>query len=277
MYLGAHVSIAGGYLTAARDAHAIGANTFACFTRNPRGGKARDLDERECAALCDFAREHAFGPLIIHAPYTYNLASDKPHVRAFALEAMQEDLKRLSSFPPCYYNFHPGSHVGQGMDAGIEKISGALRELLSRTEIVVLLEGMAGKGSEIGSTFEELSEIIAQSGAPENLGVCLDTCHLFEAGYDIVGDLDGVIERFDTVVGLDRLKALHINDSKNFLGAHKDRHEKIGKGGIGLEALVRCITHPALSHLPMILETPNDMSGYAEEIALLRAHANSRP
>lgn len=249
----------------------IDADTFAFFTRNPRGGGARPFDEADIGALASLTAEKGFAPLVAHAPYTINLCSDKEHVRQFGLEAMQEDLKRLEYLPGNYYNFHPGSHMGQGFDAAVNMIASALDSMLFEgMHTTVLLETMAGKGSEVGGTFEELRAIIDRVSLSDRLGVCLDTCHVYDAGYDIVNDLDGVLRHFDDVVGLERLKAVHINDSKNPFSSHKDRHEKIGEGSIGTEAFSRIINHPALRNLPFILETPNELPGYASEISLLR-------
>lgn len=256
----------------ARQAEKLGANTFAFFTRNPRGGSVKALDEADAAAFCERVRELGLGKLVAHAPYTYNLAAAKPELREFAVNAMREDLDRLEYTPGHYYNFHPGSHVGQGSDAGVALIAEGLDRVLEPgRSTLVLLETMAGKGSEVGRTFEELRAIIDRVAHPELLGVCLDTCHVWDAGYDIVNDLDGVLEEFDRVIGLDRLKAIHTNDSLNPLGAHKDRHAKLGEGHLGLETFRRVAAHPALAGLPLILETPNDDEGWAKEIAFLRS------
>lgn len=280
--LGCHLTAAKGYANMAKEAISIGANTFAFFTRNPRGGKSKELDEADVAAFYDIwtaEREDALvpGKLVAHAPYTLNPCSAKDYVREFARMAMKEDLERMEHTPGNYYNFHPGSHVGQGTAAGIEMIAEVLNEVMwEGMRTTVLLETMAGKGSEIGGRFEELAEIIGRvrlNGGNEEadrIGVCLDTCHVSDGGYDIVNDLDGVLEEFDRVIGLDRLKALHLNDSKNPCGAHKDRHEKIGDGYLGLETFRNVVTHPVLKDLPMILETPNELDGYAREIRLLR-------
>ena len=251
----------------------LGATTFQFFTRNPRGGTAKAVDPADAAAFCALAAEHGFGKLVAHAPYTLNPCAADARVREFAFQTMGDDLARLEYVPGNYYNFHPGSHVGQGIEIGVAKICEVLNTVLRKDQsTIVLLETMAGKGSEVGGRFEELREIIDRADHPEHLGICLDTCHVHDAGYDIIDDLDGVLTEFDRVIGLDRLKALHINDSKNPRGARKDRHEKIGEGCIGLDAILRIVGHPALRHLPMLLETPNDIPGYAAEIALLKEH-----
>ena len=270
-FIGSHISSAGGYAAMGRQALKLGANTFAFFTRNPRGGSVKALDEADIAAFCIMAQQHSFGKLVAHAPYTYNACAAKPELRTFARSAMQEDLQRLELTPHNYYNFHPGSHVGQGIETGVELIADLLNEvLLPQQTTMVLLETMAGKGSEVGSTFAELRAIMDRVQYKQHLGVCLDTCHVWDAGHDIVNDLDGVLAQFDKEIGLAHLKAIHCNDSLNPLGAHKDRHAQIGKGEIGLAAFERIVTHPALQHVPFILETPNDDAGWAEEIALLR-------
>ena len=284
--IGCHLSVSKGYAAMGRTALEIGANTFAFFTRNPRGGTAKAPDPTDVAELQRIMADHAFGPLVAHAPYTYNLCSAKDRAREFALEAMHEDLERLELLPGNYYNFHPGSHVGQGAERGIELIAEGLCQVMfegQRTR--VLLETMAGKGTEVGRTFGELAQIIAlvEERRPElagNLGVCLDTCHVSDGGYDIIHDLDGVLAEFDRVVGLERLCAVHINDSKNPCGAHKDRHACIGAGclgdeelGGGLAVFGAVVRHPALRDLPFILETPNELPGYAAEIKLLRGLA----
>jgi len=253
------------------EALSIGADTFAFFTRNPRGGNRKEADPDDAAALRRILREHAFAPLVAHAPYTLNLCSIKPEVREFALRAMKEDLERMELIPGNYYNFHPGSHMGQGPEKGAALIAEGLDQVLQPGQhTIVLLETMAGKGSEVGGRFEELAEIRAAVRLPEKVGVCLDTCHVHDGGYDIVRDLDGVLGEFDRVIGLEHLKAVHINDSKNPFGSRKDRHEKIGEGSIPLETFRRVVTHPALRGLPFILETPNELPGYAAEICLLR-------
>ena len=273
-YIGCHVSSAGGYTAAATHANALGGSTFALFTRNPRGGSVKPLDEADMAAFNAFCRAHEMGPMVAHAPYTLNPCGAKDNVRDFAFRAFSEDLARLEYVPGNYYNFHPGSHVGQGIPAGIELICGLLNRVLwPEMHTTVLLETMAGKGSEVGGRFEELRAILDRVELSGKMGVCLDTCHVSDGGYDIIGDLDGVLEEFDRVIGLSRLKAVHLNDSKNPMGARKDRHEKIGQGEIGLEALTRVVCHPALRDLPFCLETPNELPGYAAEIALLRQAA----
>ena len=273
--IGCHLSTSKGFAHMGREASSIGANTFAFFTRNPRGGNAKPIDPDDAMALREHLKANGFATLVAHAPYTLNPCSDKPHAREFARQAMTDDLVRMETLPDNYYNFHPGSHVGQGVEAGIGLIANTLNEVLSPNQsTTVLLETMAGKGSEVGSRFEELATIIGRVELADRMGVCLDTCHVHDAGYDIVNDLDGVLEEFDDVIGLSRLKAIHINDSKNPLGSHKDRHERIGKGTIGLEAFARIVRHPQLRDLPFILETPNELDGYAEEIRLLRELAD---
>lgn len=255
-----------------RTAVSIGANTFQFFTRNPRGGSAKELDPADVAAYLAYAAEHGIGRVVAHAPYTLNGCSDKPEIRDFARRTMADDLARLEQLPGCLYNFHPGSHVGQGVEAGIDEIADMLNAVLREDQhTTVLLETMAGKGSEVGGRFEELRAIIDRVTLGDRVGVCLDTCHVHDAGYDLVNDLDGVLAELDRVVGLSRVRAVHVNDSMNACGARKDRHQKIGEGHIGTEALVRVMTHPALTHLPFCLETPNELDGYAKEIALLRA------
>ena len=254
-----------------KQALKLGANTFAFFTRNPRGGKAKEIDPADVDKLLALMEEHHFGKLVAHAPYTMNLCAAKENVRNFSMEMFQDDLKRMDYLPGNYYNFHPGSHVGQGAEQGIEMIAEALNgALFEEQTTTVLLETMAGKGSEVGRSFEELRRIIDLVDLDDKLGVCLDTCHIWDGGYDVVDHLDDVLNEFDQVIGLDRLKAIHLNDSMNPLGAHKDRHEKIGQGHLGLEAITRIINHPALKDLPFILETPNDDEGYTNEIAMLR-------
>ena len=271
LYIGNHTSSSKGYLAMGKQTLANGGNTFAFFTRNPRGGKAKDIDPQDVQAFGQLAEENHFGKLVAHAPYTMNCAAAKENLRDFARETMADDLKRLELTPGNYYNFHPGSHVGQGAETGIDKIAEILNEVLAeRQSTIVLLETMSGKGSEVGRNFEELREIIDRVEQKDKLGVCLDTCHVWDGGYDIVNNLDGVFAEFDRVIGLDRLKAIHLNDSMNGLGSHKDRHAKIGEGEIGLEALVRVIRHPVTKGIPFILETPNDDDGWAREIALLR-------
>lgn len=272
IYIGNHLSSSGGFEEMGKNAIKLGADTFAFFTRNPRGGKAKDIDEKDVAALVAIIKEHHFGPLVVHAPYTMNLCSDKPDIRKFAKDMLADDLKRMEYLPGNFYNFHPGSHVGQGEEAGIDMIVEALNEVIfPEMRTTVLLETMAGKGSEIGRNFKELRTIIDRVEQKEKLGVCFDTCHVWDGGYDIVSDLDGVLEEFDKVIGLERLCAVHMNDSMNPLGAHKDRHEKLGDGCIGLDALEKVVTHPLLQGKPFILETPNDDAGYAKEIAWVRS------
>ena len=249
----------------------IGANTFQFFTRNPRGGKAKDISEKAVADFLALAKENKFGVLLAHAPYTLNAAAADESVRQFALDTMNDDLRRMEYVPYNYYNFHPGSHVGQGVQEGIRKIAEVLNAVLKKGQTTtVLLETMAGKGSEVGRSFEELQSIIEQVELQEKMGVCLDTCHVYDAGYDIVNRLDDVLENFDQVIGLNRLKAIHLNDSKNPFASHKDRHEKLGQGFLGLDALVGIINHPKLRDLPFYLETPNELDGYATEIALMK-------
>lgn len=270
--IGCHLSISKGYLHMGKEALSLGANTFQYFTRNPRGGKARTFDEADMKALEAFMAEHNFGKILGHAPYTLNACAADPSLRQFAKNMMREDLERLEFLPNQLYNFHPGSHVKQGVDQGIEYIVEALNEVMFEgMHTTVLLETMAGKGTEVGRTFEEIARIIDGVKLKDYIGVCMDTCHIHEGDYDIIGDLDGVMESFDKIVGLDRLHAIYLNDSKNPRGAHKDRHEKIGEGHIGLEAITKVINHPALRNLPFYLETPNELDGYAKEIALLRS------
>lgn len=269
--IGCHLSTSKGYLAMGKTALALGANTFAFFTRNPRGGAAKAIDPADAAALRELLAANNFGTLVAHAPYTLNPCSDKPPAREFARECMADDLVRMEAVPGSYYNFHPGSHVKQGADVGIELIAGLLNEVLRPQQTTtVLLETMAGKGTEVGRTFEELAAIIERVELSDHMGVCLDTCHVHDGGYDIVNNLDGVLDEFDRVIGIERLRAVHLNDSKNPCGAHKDRHERIGEGYIGLEAFERIVTHPQLRDLPFILETPNELPGYAAEIELLR-------
>lgn len=254
-----------------KQAEKLGASTFAFFTRNPRGGSAKAINPSDAQKFRDFWEEKGYDKIVAHAPYTMNACSDKEEVRRFASEAFAEDLERMEYTPGNYYNFHPGSHVGQGAEAGIDWIVKMLNENLRESmTTTVLLETMAGKGSEIGRSFEELRAILDRTELSEKMGVCLDTCHVWDAGYDIAGDLDGVLREFDRIVGLDRLKAIHINDSLNDLGSHKDRHARIGEGKIGKEAFVRIINHSALRELPFVLETPNDDAGWTKEIAMLR-------
>lgn len=272
MIIGCHLSTSKGYANMAKEAVSIDGNTFQFFTRNPRGGRQRKLDEKDIQKMLDTMGEHEFGPIMGHAPYTLNPASDKEHVQEFARLAMKEDLERLSYMPGSLYNFHPGSHVGQGVDKGIELIVTALNEVMSADQDTIMcLEAMSGMGTEIGSEFEELGRIIDMVDHPEKMGITIDTCHIWDGGYDIVDDLDGVLEEIDRYVGLDKLYAIHLNDSKNELGSKKDRHARLGEGHIGWEAIERIINHPSLKNLPFYLETPNDeLSGYGEEIAKLR-------
>ena len=271
LYIGNHTSSSKGYLAMGKQMLANGGNTFAFFTRNPRGGKAKEINPQDVQAFLQLEQENHFGKLVAHAPYVMNCCAAKENLREFARETMADDLKRLELTPGNYYNFHPGSHVGQGAETGIAKIAEILNEVLTKEQsTTVLIETMSGKGSEVGRNFQELRQIIDQVELKEKLGVCLDTCHVWDGGYDIVNDLDGVFAEFDQIIGLDRLKAIHLNDSMNGLGSHKDRHARIGEGEIGLEALVRVINHPATKGIPFILETPNDDEGWAREIALLR-------
>lgn len=270
--IGCHLSSSKGYEKMARTAVGIGANTFQFFTRNPRGGKAKDIDPADVDAFRAYAADHGIVRILAHAPYTLNAAASDERVRGFALQTFADDLARMEATPHQMYNFHPGSHVKQGSEVGIVKIAAALNEVLAPEQTTtVLLETMAGKGTEVGRTFEEIAAIIERVDLDGHLGVCMDTCHVWDAGYDIVGDLDGVLGEFDRIVGLDRLRAVHLNDSKNPRGSRKDRHEKIGEGFIGFDALAAVISHPALRDLPFYLETPNDLPGYADEIARLRA------
>lgn len=270
--IGCHMSVAKGFEKMGLTAVKIGANTLQFFTRNPRGSKTKELDQKDIAAFRLLMNEHHFGKILAHAPYTLNPASSNGHTREFALETLRDDLIRMESLPGNYYNFHPGSHVGGGVQTGIDLISDALNQILFPNQsTIVLLETMAGKGSEIGGSFQELRRIIDGVELQEKLGICLDTCHVSDGGYDIAGRLDQVLEEFDHVIGLSRLKAVHLNDSLNPLGSHKDRHANIGKGTLGLEAFERMINHPVLRDLPFYLETPNDDDGHGEEIALLKS------
>lgn len=270
--IGAHLSASKGYTAMLKQALAIGANTFQFFTRNPRGGSAKAIDEKDVETFLQLMKENDFPVILAHAPYTLNCCSAKPETREFALNTFADDLKRMEYTPNQLYNFHPGSHVGQGVNIGIEQIAEILNKVLFEDmTTTVLLETMAGKGSEIGRSFEELRAIIDRVELSEKIGVCLDTCHVHEGGYDIINNLDGVLEDFDHIVGINRLKAIHLNDSKNPIAAHKDRHEKIGDGYIGLDAIERIINHPSLKNLPFYLETPNELDGYAKEISLLRS------
>ena len=270
--IGCHLSTSKGFMGMGRDALSIGANTFQFFTRNPRGGAAKAIDRADLAAFLEVARAHRFAPLLAHAPYTLNACSADESTRRFSREMMADDLARMELLPGNLYNFHPGSHVGQGASAGIALIVAQLNALLTPQQTTtVLLETMAGKGSEVGSTFGQLRQILDGVEHGEKMGVCLDTCHVHDAGYDLVGDLDGVLAEFDQVIGLHKLRAIHLNDSMNAMGSRKDRHARIGHGHLGLAALTRIINHPQLRRLPFYLETPNELPGYAEEIALLRS------
>jgi len=276
LHIGCHLSSSDGYAAMGRTALSLGADTFQFFTRNPRGSRAKDIDPDDAAELCSMMKELGFSHIVAHAPYTLNPCSATPETREFARETMADDLRRMEYTPGQYYNFHPGSHTGQGTETGIKLIAEHLNAIISAGQTTtVLLETMAGKGSEVGGRFEELAGIISRVALEGKLGVCLDTCHVFDAGYDIVNDLDGVLAEFDRVIGLSRLRAVHINDSMNTLGSHKDRHARIGEGGIGLEAMGRIVRHPALRGLPFILETPNELPGYQHEIELLRGLAGA--
>ena len=271
LYIGNHTSSSKGYAAMGRQTVKNGGNTFAFFTRNPRGGNAKAIDPADVAKFLEIAKEHEFGKIVAHAPYTLNACAAKENLRDFARETFADDLKRMEVTPGNYYNFHPGSHVGQGIEAGIQKIAEVLNAVLTEEQTTtVLLETMSGKGSEVGSHFQELRTIMDRVEKRDKLGVCLDTCHVWDGGYDIVNDLDGVLTEFDRIIGLDHLKAIHLNDSKNPLGARKDRHECIGRGELGLEALERVLRFAAARDLPVVLETPNDLAGYAAEITLLR-------
>lgn len=270
--IGCHLSTTKGFENMGKEALEIGANTFQFFTRNPRGGKAKDIDMKDMEGLLKIARENNFATILAHAPYTLNACSADERTRQFAREMMEDDLNRMELMPNNLYNFHPGSHVKQGVEVGINYIVELLNNVLREDQTTtVLLETMAGKGSEVGRTFEEIAEIISRVELKDKMGVCLDTCHIYDAGYDIVNNLDEVLEEFDRVIGLDRLKAIHLNDSKNPFKSHKDRHEKIGEGFVGLDAITNIINHPKLKHLPFFLETPNELDGYAKEIELLRS------
>ncbi len=272
-YIGCHLSASDGFLAMVETAQNIGANTFAFFTRNPRGSKAKKEDPADAAAAMAALSDHAFGTLVAHGAYTMNLCTADPEARAFAASVLEDDLRRMAAIPGQFYNFHPGSHVGQGVEAGVEQIAAALKKALSHDyPVTVLLETMAGKGSEIGGSFLELRMILDAVGS-EKVGVCMDSCHVFDGGYDIVNDLDGVLREFDEIVGLHRLKALHLNDSKNVFGSHKDRHACLGEGNLGLDTFRNIMRHPVLAGMPIILETPNDLPGYAREIRLLHSFA----
>ena len=271
LYLGCHLSSTGGNVKMVETARSIGANTFAFFTRNPRGSRAKPEDPADAAAAAEMLLEGGFGKLVAHGAYTMNLCTADSEARGFAADILADDLRRMAALPGNFYNFHPGSHVGQGVEAGIGYIAEALRKAMAPGyPVTVLLETMAGKGSEIGGRFEELKAILDAVGSPD-VGVCLDTCHVYDGGYDIVKDLDGVLAEFDRIIGLDRLKALHLNDSKNPFASHKDRHECLGQGSLGVETFRAIVNHPALRDKPMILETPNELPGYQAEIALLRS------
>lgn len=270
--IGCHLSSSKGFLHMGKEAVKIGANTFQFFTRNPRGSKAKEIDEKDVAAFLEFSREYGIGQILAHAPYTLNPCSKDEKTREFALLTMEDDLKRMEYIPGNCYNFHPGSHVGQGSQEGIRMIADTLNQILKEEQrTTVLLETMAGKGTEVGRSFEELQAILEKVELKDHMGVCLDTCHVYDAEYDIVKHLDEVLETFDQIIGLQKLKAIHMNDSKNPFGSHKDRHEKIGEGSLGLEAFRRIINHPSLKGIPIYLETPNELDGYAQEIALLKS------
>ena len=267
IYIGCHLSVTDGYEAMGKTMVEFGGNTFAFFTRNPRGGKTKEITAEDAGALCELLKKKAFGPLVAHGSYTMNLCSAKPETRQNGFEMLAQDLQRMELIPGNLYNFHPGAHTGQGTETGIKQIAEALNQLLKPDmNTTVLLETMAGKGSEVGGTFEEMAEIIERVECKEKMGICFDTCHTWDAGYDIVNDFDGVLKHFDEVIGLKRLKAIHFNDSKNPCASHKDRHEKLGQGFIGLEAMKSIACHPLLQGLPFILETPNDDEGYIEEI-----------
>lgn len=269
--IGCHLSSSKGFLHMGKEAVKIGANTFQFFTRNPRGSKAKEIDEKDVEAFLAFSREHGIGQILAHAPYTLNPCSKEEKTREFALMTMEDDLKRMEYIPGNCYNFHPGSHVGQGAKEGIRMISETLNQILKEEQTTtVLLETMAGKGTEVGRSFEELQAILDRVELKSHMGVCLDTCHVYDGEYDIVNHLDEVLEQFDKIIGLDKLEAIHMNDSKNPFGSHKDRHEKIGEGSLGVDAFERIINHPLLRGIPIYLETPNELEGYAKEIALLR-------
>nr|WP_296044203.1 deoxyribonuclease IV [uncultured Blautia sp.] len=271
LYIGNHTTSSKGYTAMAKQMIANGGNTFAFFTRNPRGGRAKAINEQDVQKFLTLAKEHHFGKIVAHAPYTMNACAAREELRDFARETFRDDLRRMEYTPGNYYNFHPGSHVGQGAETGIRKIAEILNDVLTDDQsTTVLLETMSGKGSEVGRNFQEIRSILDRVDHKEKMGVCLDTCHVWDGGYDIVHDLNGVINEFDQIIGLSRLKAIHLNDSLNDLGSHKDRHARIGEGRIGLEALVNVIRHPALEGIPFILETPNDDEGWKREIALLR-------
>jgi deoxyribonuclease-4 len=269
--IGCHLSASKGYLAMAKQAVSIGANTFQFFTRNPRGGKAKEINEDDVKAFLEYSKEHGINKILAHAPYTLNACSADSGIREFAKNTMADDLKRMEYTPGNYYNFHPGSHVGQGVEVGIDFIAEMLNEILTKDQTtIVLLETMSGKGSEVGRNFEELKAIIDKVKLKDKLGVCLDTCHIWDGGYDVVNNFDGVLNEFDKIIGLEKLKAIHLNDSKNDLASHKDRHEKIGEGKIGLDAISKIINNDRIKDLPFYLETPNEIDGYEREIELLK-------
>ena len=269
--IGCHLSASKGYLAMAKQAVSIGANTFQFFTRNPRGGKAKEINEDDVKAFLEYSKEHGINRILAHAPYTLNACSADSGIREFAKNTMADDLKRMEYTPGNYYNFHPGSHVGQGVEVGIDFIAEMLNEILTKDQTtIVLLETMSGKGSEVGRNFEELKAIIDKVKLKDKLGVCLDTCHIWDGGYDVVNNFDGVLNEFDKIIGLEKLKAIHLNDSKNDLASHKDRHEKIGEGKIGLDAISKIINNKRIKELPFYLETPNEIDGYEKEIELLK-------
>ena len=269
--IGCHLSASKGYLAMAKQAVSIGANTFQFFTRNPRGGKAKEINEDDVKAFLEYSKEHGINKILAHAPYTLNACSADSGIREFAKNTMADDLKRMEYTPGNYYNFHPGSHVGQGVEVGIDFIAEMLNEILTKEQTTtVLLETMSGKGSEVGRNFEELKAIIDKVKLKDKLGVCLDTCHIWDGGYDVVNNFDGVLDEFDKIIGLEKLKAIHLNDSKNDLASHKDRHEKIGEGKIGLETISKIINNDRIKNLPFYLETPNEIDGYEREIELLK-------
>ncbi len=273
--IGCHLSASKGYLAMAKQAVSIGANTFQFFTRNPRGGKAKEINEDDVKAFLQYSKEHEINRILAHAPYTLNACSADSGIREFAKNTMADDLKRMEYTPGNYYNFHPGSHVGQGVEVGIDFIAEMLNEILTKEQTTtVLLETMSGKGSEVGRNFEELKAIIDKVKLKDKLGVCLDTCHIWDGGYDVVNNFDGVLDEFDKIIGLEKLKAIHLNDSKNDLASHKDRHEKIGEGKIGLEAISKIINNDRIKNLPFYLETPNEIEGYEKEIQLLKKIKN---
>lgn len=271
IYIGNHLSSTGGFLAMGKAESKLGGNTFAFFTRNPRGGKAKDIDPQDASSLMEYLKENNFGPLVAHAPYTMNLCSDKPEIRKFAADMLADDMKRMEYVPGNYYNFHPGSHVGQGVDVAMDYIVEAMdNAMFDGMKTTILLETMSGKGSEVGRSFEEIAALRSKIKLSQYVGVCLDTCHIWDAGYDIVSDIDKVLDEFDSIIGLSHLKAVHLNDSMNPLSSHKDRHQLIGEGNIGADALKRVVNNPRLQGLPFILETPNDDAGYAREIAMIK-------